>query len=41
LQLHANTHIYTKAVSIIETYFGVEEDEQTMGTVESVSIFNF
>jgi hypothetical protein len=41
LQSHQNTHIYTKVVAIIETYFGVEEEESTPGNVESVSIFNF
>ena len=40
LQLHPNPRIYKKALSIIEDYFGIEE-EVSMDPHTSVSIFDF
>jgi hypothetical protein len=41
LQTHSNTHIYHKAVQIIEEYFGVEDQLVNTEVPKSISIFDF
>ena len=41
LQTHANTHIYQKAIQIIEGYFGVEDEIVSTEAPRSISIFDF
>ncbi len=41
LQTHSNTHIYKKAIGIIEDFFGAEEEVTAPEPIESISIFNF
>ena len=41
LQSHPNTHIYKKALDLIEEYFGTEDDTELAAQKDAVSIFNF